>query len=83
MLEYELPPICEKDADIYNQIPKYKGMSIRELNNVVEKWHRYIIDEYIPDMLHYNLMMFLLLQKLFVFIQVRLNLVMLLLQVME
>ena len=30
-------------------------MSIRELNNVVEKWHRYIIDEYIPDMLHYNL----------------------------
>lgn len=55
LLEYELPPICEKDADIYNQIPKYKGMSIRELNNVVEKWHRYIIDEYIPDMLHYNL----------------------------
>lgn len=44
-----------KDADIYNQIPKYKGISIRELNNVVEKWHRYIIDEYIPDMLHYNL----------------------------
>lgn len=54
ILEYELPPISEKDVHLYNT-PRYKGMSIAQLNKYVDKWQRRIIDEYIPSMLHYNL----------------------------
>lgn len=54
ILEYELPPISEKDAHLYNT-PRYKGMSIAQLNKYVDKWQRRIIDDYIPSILHYNL----------------------------
>lgn len=54
ILEYELPPICEKDAFLYDT-PRYKGMSISNLNNYVDKWERKIIEEYIPATMHYNL----------------------------
>ena len=55
LLEYELPPINEKEAEYYRKDVKYKGYSLEELNNTIDKWDRYILDEYIPDMLHYNL----------------------------
>lgn len=54
ILEYELPPIGEKDFYLYN-FGKYKGLTIEQLNRIVDKWQRYIIEDYIPDMMHYNL----------------------------
>lgn len=55
LLEYELPPINEKEANIYLKEPRYKGFTIEQLNKIINKWDRYILDEYIPSMLHYNL----------------------------
>lgn len=59
LLEYEMPPICEADADIYRNLEvngnyPYKGATIEELNQRVQTWDRYILDEYIPPMMHYN-----------------------------
>lgn len=54
LLEYELPPICEKDIELYYKNNLYKGLPIDKVNELVDKWDRYIIDEYIPDMMHYN-----------------------------
>ena len=59
LLEYEMPPICEVDADIYRNLEvhgnyPYKGATIEELNQRVKTWDRYILDEYIPPMMHYN-----------------------------
>lgn len=51
LLEHDLPPITEKDAHFYT---KYYGLTIEELNKIVNKWDRYIIDEWIPDIMHYN-----------------------------
>ena len=55
LLEYELPPINEEEANIYLKEPRYKGFTIEQLNKIINKWDRYILDEYIPSMLHYNL----------------------------
>lgn len=55
LLEYELPPISDKDSHIYTKNPKYKNFTNEQLNKIIDKWDRYIIDEWIPDMLHYNL----------------------------
>lgn len=54
ILEYELPPISELDINFYQRIPKYNGLSLTDLNKLIEKWDRYIIDDWIPDMMHYN-----------------------------
>lgn len=59
LLEYEMPPICEADADIYRNLEvhgnyPYKGATIEELNQRVQTWDRYILDEYIKPMMHYN-----------------------------
>ena len=54
ILEYEIPPIGKKDYSLYSNT-KYKGLSINELNRIVDRWQRYIIEDYIPDMMHYNL----------------------------
>lgn len=51
LLEHDLPPISEKDAHFYT---KYYGLTTEELNKIVNKWDRYIIDEWIPDIIHYN-----------------------------
>jgi len=48
LLEYELPDINEEEAELYNEIPNLKGMSISQLNKLVDKWDRFILDEYIP-----------------------------------
>ena len=55
LLEYELPPITDKDAHFYTKMDNYKGMDTDKLNRLIDKWDRYIIDEWIPDMMHYNL----------------------------
>lgn len=54
LLEYELPDICEKDIHFYKKIDKYKNYDIDTLNKTIEKWDRYILDEYIPSMMYYN-----------------------------
>lgn len=54
LLEHDLPPISEKDRDLYNHIGVYKSLSCGQLNQLVDKWDRYIIDEWIPDTMHYN-----------------------------
>lgn len=55
LLEYDLPPICEKDEHFYHKDERYKSMNAEQLNRLIDKWDRYIINEYIPDMMHYNL----------------------------
>lgn len=55
LLEYELPDIDEEEAEYYKAVPNLKGMDIKQLNRLVDKWDRYILDKYIPPMMHYNL----------------------------
>lgn len=55
LLEYELPPISDKDVHYYNKIPRYKGMSYSQINTLVDKWDRYMISEWINPMCHYNM----------------------------
>ena len=54
LLEYELPPISELDKKVYEDIPRYCDLTIEELNQIVEKWDRYMIPEYEADMMYYN-----------------------------
>lgn len=54
LLEYELPPINDIDNHFYQRLPQYRGMNNEHLNKLIDKWDRYIIDEWIPDMMHYN-----------------------------
>lgn len=55
LLEYELPDINEKEAELYDEIPSLKGMNTKQLNKLVDKWDRFILDEYIEPMMYYNL----------------------------
>lgn len=60
LLEYTMPPITEKDKHFYDTFKddlgnSYKGMTVEELNKVVKVWDRFILEEYIPEMMHYNL----------------------------
>ena len=54
LLEYEIPPICDKDKELYWDNPMYKGLPPEKLNKLIDKWDRFILDEYISDMCHYN-----------------------------
>ena len=54
LLEHELPPISELDYSCYQKDNMLKGLSIQQLNKLVNKWDRYMIDEWIPDVMHYN-----------------------------
>ncbi len=55
LLEYELPPIDEEEKTlIYDRKIKYAGLTVEELNKYIDKWDRYILDKYIPSMMHYN-----------------------------
>lgn len=54
LLEYELPPISDLDKEFYDKIPKYKGLSLDELNKLIGKWDRYIIPDWIEPTMHYN-----------------------------
>ena len=55
LLEYELPDINEEEAELYDEIPSLKGMNVKQLNKLVDKWDRFILDEYIEPMMYYNL----------------------------
>lgn len=54
LLEYELPPISDVDIKFYQKDIRYKNIDDKRLNNLIDKWDRYIIDEWIDDMMHYN-----------------------------
>lgn len=54
LLEYELPPISEKDIHFYQKDERLKGIPADKLNKLVEKWDRYILDEWIEPTLYYN-----------------------------
>ena len=54
LLEHELPPISDVDRHYYDQLPRYRGLQLHELNKLIDKWDRYMIDEWIPDVMHYN-----------------------------
>lgn len=54
LLEHELPPITEKDAELYWKDLRFKGITAKTLNTLIDKWDRYILPEWIPDTMHYN-----------------------------
>lgn len=54
LLEYSMPPICDKDYQLYWKYPGYKGLAADELNHRIATWDRLILPEYIDDMMHYN-----------------------------
>lgn len=54
LLEYELPPISDKDIEFYQKDFRYKGIPADKLNLLVSKWDRYMIPEWIDATLHYN-----------------------------
>lgn len=54
LLEHELPPISDLDKEFYDKLPKYKGLSLEELNKLIDKWDRYIIPDWIEPTMHYN-----------------------------
>lgn len=54
ILEYELPPISDKDIHLYQNNPTLKGLPADKVNRLVEKWDRYIIDEWIEPTMYYN-----------------------------
>ena len=54
LLEYELPPISDKDIGFYQSDYRYKGIPADKLNLLVSKWDRYMIPEWINDTIHYN-----------------------------
>lgn len=55
LLEHELPAISEKDIHFYNKDFRYKDMSAPQINQLIDKWDRYIIPEWIDGIMHYNL----------------------------
>lgn len=54
ILEFELPPINDLDKDLYTKRPRYKGLTCEQLNALINKWDRYMIEEYRANMNHYN-----------------------------
>ena len=54
LLEHELPPIDSEEAEYYSKRPMYSGFTPEELNRIIDKWDRIILDKYIPQTMHYN-----------------------------
>lgn len=54
LLEYEMPPINEEEYYKYYNEGSTKGLRLEQVNNLIDKWDRCILPEYIPDMMHYN-----------------------------
>ena len=54
ILEYMIPPIGEKDYPLYQKIARYKDLTIEQLNLYINKWDRFILEDWIPDMMYYN-----------------------------
>ena len=55
LLEHELPPISDVDIHFYNKDYRYKDMTYDQINQLVDKWDRYVIPKWITDIMHYNL----------------------------
>ena len=55
LLEHELPPISDVDIHFYNKDYRYKDMTYDQINQLVDKWDRYVIPEWINNIMHYNL----------------------------
>ena len=54
LLDHKLPPISDLDIHYYQKDYQYKGIAADRLNKLIDKWDRYIIDEWIDDVMHYN-----------------------------
>lgn len=54
LLDWTMPPISDKDRHLYKTNPIYDGLTNNELNSLINHWDRYIIPDYIEDLLHYN-----------------------------
>lgn len=54
ILEHELPPISDIDRFYYDKLPRYRDLRLDELNILINKWDRYLINDWIPDIMHYN-----------------------------
>lgn len=55
LLEHELPPISDVDIHLYDKDYRYKDLTPAQVNQLVSKWDRYVIPEWIDDIMHYNL----------------------------
>lgn len=55
LLEHELPPISDVDIHFYNKDYRYKDMTYDQINQLIDKWDRYVIPEWITNIMHYNL----------------------------
>ena len=58
LLDFKLPPITEEENDAYyrKDIIKYHNYSAAQLNKLITNdFDRYVMPEYVDDMLHYNL----------------------------
>ena len=58
LLDFKLPPITEEENDAYyrKDIVKYHNYSADKLNKLITNdFDRYVMPEYVDDMLHYNL----------------------------
>lgn len=58
LLDFKLPPITEEENDAYyrKDIVKYHNYSADKLNKLITNdFGRYVMPEYVDDMLHYNL----------------------------
>ena len=51
LLEWSMPPVCDKDRHYYS---KYKALTNEGITELVEPFDRYIIEEYVNDLVHYN-----------------------------
>lgn len=54
LLEYNQPDICDKDIHYYHENDFYRGMTAKQLNKLISVFDRYVLDEYIPNMMIYN-----------------------------
>lgn len=56
LLDFTLPPINQKEYDIYyKNLPNCRGLTLDELNKLITNdFERYVLPEYIEPMLHYN-----------------------------
>lgn len=55
LLEFRLPPISDKDRIYYMTNSRYKTMTNEELTFIIKPFDRYVIKEYLDEMLRYNL----------------------------
>ena len=54
LLEYNQPDICDKDIHYYHANDLYRGMTAQQLNKLISVFDRYVLSEYIPNMMVYN-----------------------------